>query len=188
MSSGTGSTDQPCGTQKDVHATRGNTKKTGTSIPLVLSDVHTAVQGRKFLEKRLLLCPIGEPFTHNILSTSLHQVTMMSSVPRLAADAICALAYLVDELEEMMVNEIVRDAVNTQLSELTMDMKLLIEDTKEKIDKHVQNNPPSSHTHSGQSVGTNTDPIICECARESALTHEPEGGSQGRHQGEADYD
>jgi len=143
MSSRTGSTDPPRGTQRDAHATRANAKKTGTPIPSVLSDVHSASQGRKFLEKRLLLCPVGEPFTHEALSVSLHQVSMMTRVPRLAADAICALAYLVDELEETTINEVVRDTCNSQLS----DMKLLIEDAKEKIDKHVQSRPPSdTHT------------------------------------------
>jgi len=118
-------------------------------------EINTAGQGRKFLEKFLLLCPVGEPLTHTALSTSLHQISMIKGVPKQAHNAIRALAYMVDELEETFLNEIVRDAVNSQLGELTADMKLLVEDAKEKIDKHIQEKPSAnvptanhSQTHS----------------------------------------
>ena len=54
------------------------------------------------------------------------------------ATAIQALALLADEFEGTMINETVRDAVISQLSELTSDVKLLIDDAKQKIDEHIQ--------------------------------------------------
>src|SRR5260221_8471046 len=102
MSSGSG-TDLPRGTQKEKETigitTRANTKK-GGNAPGAPSDVNTAIQGRRFLEKHLLLCPTGEPFTHTALSTSLHQISMMSGATRTVANAVRAIAFLVDELKE----------------------------------------------------------------------------------------
>jgi len=66
---------------------------------------------------------------------------MINSTPRTVTNTIWAIVYLVDELEEGTLNKIVWDTVNTQLYKLTADMKLLIEDAKEKIDKHLHNKP-----------------------------------------------
>ena len=41
-------------------------------------------------------------------------------------------------MEKTIINEMVRDAVISQLNELTLDMKTLITDVKEKIDTHIK--------------------------------------------------
>jgi len=46
------------------------------------------------------------------------------------ATAIQSIALLVDEFEETSINKTIRDAVTSQLSELTSDVKLLIDDAK----------------------------------------------------------
>ena len=110
-------------------------------------DVHNALEGRKFLEKHLLLCPPGEPITYTSFASCLHQISNMTGVTKTAANAIRAIALLADEFEETAINETVRDAVNTQLTELTLDMKSLVADAKEKIDAHIQTRLASSGTN-----------------------------------------
>jgi len=71
----------------------------------------------------------------------------MVGVPKQAVKAVCALTFLVDEMEETSVNEVIRDAVLFQLNELTIDVKSLIEDTKEKIDEHVTKRSSELHNN-----------------------------------------
>ena len=130
----------PATTNTNRPATRNETRKTGTSTMIEEhEDIRDATEGRKFLETRLLLCPAGEPVTNSSLSTCLHQIAGMANVPKQATNAIRALAFLVDEMEETTINEIVRDAVISQINELTIDVKSLVEDAKEKIDEHITN-------------------------------------------------
>ena len=83
-------------------------------------------------------CPPGELATNASLVTCLHQVSKMSGVSRLASNAIRSVAFLLEEMEETTINEMVRDVVISQLNELTLDMKFLITDVKEKIDTHIK--------------------------------------------------
>ena len=62
----------------------------------------------------------------------------MPGITKTIATAIQSIALLADEFEETSINETVRDAITSQLSELTSDVKLLIDDAKQKIDKHIQ--------------------------------------------------
>ncbi len=49
------------------------------------------------------------------------------------ASAIHGVAFLIEEMEENMTNETVRDIINSQLTELMLDIRSV----KEKIDDHL---------------------------------------------------
>ena len=51
------------GDSKDLPATRNEMKCTETMVspPAAIEDIRDAIEGRAFLEERLLLCPAGEP-------------------------------------------------------------------------------------------------------------------------------
>ena len=99
-------------------------------------DIQDVTEGRKFLETHLL-CPPSELVAILSLSTCLHQIAGMANVPNQATNPICALAFLADEMEETTINKIVRDSVISQINELTIDMRSLVNDAKQKIDKYI---------------------------------------------------
>ena len=101
-------------------------------------EINDALEGRKFLERHSLLCPPGEPPTHTSLSTCLHQVSMMAGVQKPVLNAIRSIAFLLEELEETQINGTVKEAFDSQITEFTSDMKMLIEDAREKIDEHLK--------------------------------------------------
>jgi hypothetical protein len=96
------------------------------------------LEGRKYLEKHSLLCPPGEPPTHESLSTCLHQISVLAGVPKQAVNAIRSVAFLLGELEDTQINTTLREALDSQMTEFTSDFKLLVEDAKEKLDEHVK--------------------------------------------------
>ena len=120
--------------------TRPNTRKRNGSLSTLdeLQDIKTALDGRKYLERHLLLCPPGEPTSHGTLSTCLHQISAMAGLTKQAINAIRSTALLLQELEENTINETVKNAFDSQITEFTSDMKLLIEDVNEKIDNHLK--------------------------------------------------
>jgi hypothetical protein len=101
-------------------------------------DVKDSLEGRKYLEKHSLLCPPGEPPTHQSLSTCLHQISALAGVPKQTVNAIRSVAFLLEELEDSHINITVRDALDSQMTEFTSDFKMLIEDAKERIDEHAK--------------------------------------------------
>ena len=101
-------------------------------------DVKDSLEGRKYLEKHSLLCPPGEPPTHQSLSTCLHQISALAGVPKQSVNAIRSVAFLLEELEDSQINVTVRDALDSQMTEFTSDFKMLIEDAKERIDEHAK--------------------------------------------------
>jgi hypothetical protein len=118
---------------------RPNTRRNGTApITEELQEIKDPLEGRKYLEKLSLLCPPGEPPTHTSLATCLYQVSAMPGVQKPVVNAIRAVALLLEELEDTHINEVVRDALNVQMTEFTTDMKEMIEHAKNKIDTHFQ--------------------------------------------------
>jgi hypothetical protein len=105
---------------------------------LTKEDVHNAIDGRRFLEKRLILCPAGEPITTASLATCLHQISEMAGITRIIGNAIRAAAFLAEEIEENAISAVIRDAVITQVNELAVDMKALVDDARTKIDDHAK--------------------------------------------------
>jgi len=109
-----------------------------TPEPEPPQDINDEIEGRKFLEKHLLLCPIGEPPNHNSLATCLHQISEMAGVSKPVKNAIRSVAFLLGEMEETQINGILREAFNNQITELTSDMASLIENAKDKLNKHFK--------------------------------------------------
>ena len=103
-----------------------------------LQEIKDPLEGRKYLEKHSLLCPPGEPPTHISLATCLHQISGLAGVQKPVINAIRAVAFLLEELEDTHINEVVRDALNVQMDEFTSDMKEMIEHAKSKIDEHIK--------------------------------------------------
>jgi len=120
-------------------STRPNTRRTGPAVILEeQQDIRDALDGRKFLEKCSLLCPPGEPSTHQSLEICLHQISAMAGIPKQAINAIRAVAFLLGEIEDTQINTTLREALDSQMSEFTSDFKMLIEDAKEKINEHAK--------------------------------------------------
>jgi hypothetical protein len=120
-------------------AIKPNTRRNGTSTLVEEhQDIKDSQEGRKFLEKHLLLCPPGEPATHASISTCLHQIAEMSGVPKQALNAIRSVAFMLEEMEDTQIQESLRNALDSQMTEFTSDMKLLIEDAKEKINDNIK--------------------------------------------------
>ena len=112
-------------------ATRNETKKTGNlKTPEDMQDIKNAREGRTYLEKLSLLCPPGEPLTHEALAICLHQISAMAGLQKQAVNAIRATAFLLEEMEEDAINLMVKEAFDNQITELTSDMRILIEDAK----------------------------------------------------------
>jgi hypothetical protein len=62
----------------------------------------------------------------------------LSGLTKPAINAIRAVAFLLDELEETQINTTVKGAFDSQIAEFTSDMQLLIQDAKDKIDSHIK--------------------------------------------------
>jgi hypothetical protein len=62
----------------------------------------------------------------------------MAGITKQALNAIRATEFLLEEIEEQAINEVVRSAFDNQITEFTSDMKLLVDDVKTKIDDHLK--------------------------------------------------
>ena len=54
-------------------------------------------------------------------------------IPKPAVNAIRAVAFLLEELEDTHLHQALKDTLDIQVNEVTTDIKLLTEDTREKI-------------------------------------------------------
>ena len=151
-------------------ATRNETKCTGTTVspPAAVEDIHDTTEGRAFLEEHLLLCPAREPTSNASIVVCLHQISKMKGMNRQTSNTIQAVSFLIEEMEETVINTTVRDAVITQLNELTLDVRLLIMGAKEKIDEHLQKTPTATHT-----ATTPPQPPYGTCSYVEALVTAP---------------
>ena len=70
------------------------------------------------------------------LATCLHQVSTLPGVTKPVLNAIRAVAFLLGEMEDSQISGILKDAFDSQITELMTDMATLIEDVKNKLDKH----------------------------------------------------
>ena len=95
-----------------------------------MKDYHDS---RKYLKKHSLICPPGEPATHQSLSVCLHQISALLGIPKQAINTICSVAFLLDKLEDIQISQTIKEAFNCQLDKYTSDMQKLIIDAKEQI-------------------------------------------------------
>ena len=70
----------------------------------------------------------------------------MKGMNKQTSNTIRAISFLIEEMEETVINTTVRNVVITQLNELILDVRSLITDAKEKIDEHLQKTPTTTHT------------------------------------------
>ncbi|KAI5992804.1 hypothetical protein EDD15DRAFT_2442092 [Pisolithus albus] len=81
-----------------------------------ISTVTDQASGLRYLQKREFL-PVGEPLTLSKLSTALHLVAQLPSVPASAIDGIRAIAYLLDHVNTITLSEEFQNTVLPSLSE-----------------------------------------------------------------------
>ena len=117
-------------------AIKGKTRTEST--PEIEYDINDEAEGRSYIEKHLLLCPPGEPPTHASLATCLHQVSALPGVTKPVLNAIRAVTFLLGEMEDTQISGILKDAFDSQITELMTDMATLIEDAKNKLDEHFK--------------------------------------------------
>ena len=100
-------------------------------------DFNDAIKGRKYLERLSLICPPDKPATHQSLSACLHQISALPGIQKPVMNAVRAVAFLLDELEETQINIMVKDAFDSQLNKYATDMLSLIKDAKDKIETQI---------------------------------------------------
>jgi len=100
--------------------------------------IQNSTEARNYLEQSLLIVPPGEVPTAGLLATALHQVAAYKGVSRPAVNAIRAVAFLLEEVEENALHQTVRESVTVQLNELASDLKDYITDATQRIDSHME--------------------------------------------------
>ena len=88
-----------------------------------------------------------------------------------AVNTIRVVAYLIDELNKIQINQVFKDTINSQINKATTDILSLIKDTREKINDHLKQASPKPTTPSTQTVHLQTSPPINTYA--SALISPP---------------
>ena len=159
-------------TQTEKSNARNNDRDSETPVPEQQQDINDAIEGRSYLERHLLLCPQGEPPTHDSMATCLHQIAVMKGVAKPAMNAIRAVVFLLGEMEETQIKAILKEAFDIQIKELMSDMAMLIEDAKEKLNSHFKETegrltqlvdkaaiqPKQTHTTTYAAVANNPPP------------------------------
>ncbi|KAF8156806.1 hypothetical protein B0H34DRAFT_783129 [Crassisporium funariophilum] len=155
------------------------TRSTGLSTIIEdLKDVKDAHTARKFLKKGMLLMPPGEPLSHGALSTCLHQIAAMTKLPKQVKNTVQSVAFLVDKLKDNTLHKAVQDAVNSQLGELAANLKTFVEDSKEKIDGHLESRLKELDTATGSL--TNTAQMAIDAIAKASTTT-TQGTIMGAH-------
>ena len=116
-----------------------NTRRNGASTIIEeAQDFNDALEGRKYLEQHLLLCPAGEPALHQSLATCLHQISSLPNTTKPVINAICTVALLLEEMEDTQIYTVVKEAVNIQINKVTTDIQKLIEDAMDKLNNQFK--------------------------------------------------
>ena len=130
----TNNTDKDSENPHTNTATRYSTRRTGAPPPQEdFQEFKDALEGRKFLEHHLLLCPPYEPASHQSLAACLHQISALPGMGKTGVSAVRAVALLLDEMEETQIHTAVKEAVDIQINEATIDTQKLIEDASHKV-------------------------------------------------------
>src|SRR6202046_3177317 len=105
-----------------------------------LKEIQDTTEARIYLEKTELIVPPGQPISPGTLSTAIHHVTNYKGLPKPAINALRAIAFLMDELEENAIHEVIQNSVTTQLNELSNNLNGFLNDATQQINKAVTNN------------------------------------------------
>ena len=87
-----------------------------------------------------LVVPPGQKISLTTLATALHHVTNYKGLSKPAINIICAVAFLMEELEKDNLQETIHNLVTCQLNELSKDIKTFITEATSQINKMVANN------------------------------------------------
>lgn len=131
-------------TSEATNTTAGNrtsgrlSQKTTTIIDEEAQHIQNSTEARVYLEKSLLIVPPGQVPTTGLLVTALHHVAELKGVSTPAINAICAVAFLLEEIEECALHQSIQDTVTTQLNDLATDLKHYVTDATQRIDSHIE--------------------------------------------------
>ncbi|KAF8813530.1 hypothetical protein BYT27DRAFT_7251054 [Phlegmacium glaucopus] len=100
--------------------------------------VTNAAARRSFLESRLLLVPEGHPVTTGSLASALFQIAALDKILREAGQAIRAVAYLLDKIEEAAIAATAREAVNDQLTYMNDKLKTMTDHLGTALQREVE--------------------------------------------------
>ena len=118
--------------------TRGSARLTQKTITNEeLEEIQNSTEARFYLEKTQLIVPPGQEPTIGLLATAIHHV-INYKLPKPATNALRAIAFLMNELEETAIHQTVRDSVTTQFNEMGTDLKDFVTDATRRIDEHIE--------------------------------------------------
>ena len=118
--------------------TRGSaqlTQKTVTNKEL--EQIQNSTEAHFYLEKTQLIVPPGQEPMIGLLATAIHHV-INYKLPKPATNALRAITFLMNELEETAIHQTVWDLVMTQFNEMGTDLKDFVTDAMRWIDKHIE--------------------------------------------------
>ena len=101
-------------------------------------EIGDSEKGRAFLEERLLFVPDSAPLTVDGLALTLFQISALPGIGRTVVNSVCAVTYLLKEIELGEVAEAIRDIANAQFNEMTKDLKEFTEGLTEKMTKDLE--------------------------------------------------
>ena len=113
-------------------------QKTVTVIDEEAQHIQNSTEAHVYLEKSLLIVPPGQVPMTGLLVTALHHVTELKGVLMPAINAIHAIAFLLKEIEECTLHQMIQDTVMTQLNDLATDLKHYVTDATQCIDSHIE--------------------------------------------------
>jgi hypothetical protein len=102
--------------------------------------VKSCEQACTWLEDNNLLVPLEAKLTLPMLSTTLFHISELGKMPGRIAQAIHSVAWLLGELEEEMVAEATRSAVNKQIDYLNSEAKNILDGMRIILSKEVEKN------------------------------------------------
>ena len=130
--------DNNPGNSNATTITRGSARLTQKTITNEeLEEIQNSTEARFYLEKTQLIVPPGQEPTIGLLATAIHHV-INYKLPKPATNALRAIAFLMNELEETAIHQTVRDSVTTQFNEMDTDLKDFVTDATRRIDEHIE--------------------------------------------------
>ena len=105
-----------------------------------LEEIHDTTIAHEYLEKTELIILVGQPISISTLSNAIHYITNYRGVSKLAINALKLIAFLLNEIEENTLQDIVQASLTRQLRELDNNLKTFLTDATQKISKIITNN------------------------------------------------
>ncbi|EDQ99743.1 uncharacterized protein LACBIDRAFT_315285 [Laccaria bicolor S238N-H82] len=101
-------------------------------------EIGDSEKGRSYLEDKLLLIPQNAPLTLGALAMALCQIAALPGVALPAINTVCAVTFLLRDVELGAVAEDIRDIAITQFTELTSDLREFTEGLRVKVMEELE--------------------------------------------------